>query len=277
MAPLPDGVYVQDEHGLRRVIEGGVQDPRLSPDGSQIAFVRGGDLWVVEVVGGGEPRRLTHGAAGAGVTRGLAEYIAAEEMDRHEGFWWSPDGTMIAFAEVDERHIPVYRIVHQGKDARRRGRRAVGRPSLPVCRRRQCAGAAGRGRRGYGRDGLDERCRPADRTRAPTSTWRASSGCRRASCWRSCRTGASNTRSGCASIRARGRAGCSCTSRAGSGSTCTICSTRCRPITLRRRAGSSGPPKGAGFRHLHLYDRERPPGAQPDRGRVAGRHAGRRG
>ncbi len=115
MAPLPDGVYVQDAHGLRRAIDGAVQGARLSPDGSQIAFVRDGDLWVVASAGGA-PRALTTGAGKAGVTRGLAEFVAAEEMGRHEGFWWSPDGQMIAFAEVDEQHIPIYRIVHQGKD-----------------------------------------------------------------------------------------------------------------------------------------------------------------
>lgn len=115
LIPLPDGIYVQDEHGRpRRVIDGSVQDPRLSPDGSQIAFVKDGDLWVLDV-SGGSARALTQGAKAADVTRGLAEFVAAEEMGRHEGFWWSPDGTMIAFAEVDERHIPVYRIMHQGK------------------------------------------------------------------------------------------------------------------------------------------------------------------
>ena len=116
-----DGVYVQDAGGLRKVIDGPVQDPRFSPDGAQIAFVRAGDLWVAGVDGGAagrsEERPLTRGAASAGVTRGLAEYIAAEEMGRYEGFWWSPDGSRIAFAEVDERHIPIYRIVHQGKDS----------------------------------------------------------------------------------------------------------------------------------------------------------------
>jgi dipeptidyl-peptidase-4 len=45
----------------------------------------------------------------------LAEYVAQEELDRREGFWWSPDGQWIAFTEVDERHIPLYVITHQGK------------------------------------------------------------------------------------------------------------------------------------------------------------------
>jgi dipeptidyl-peptidase-4 len=38
-------------------------------------------------------------------------------MDRRHGFWWSPDSAWLAYAEVDETHIPVYRIVHQGKAA----------------------------------------------------------------------------------------------------------------------------------------------------------------
>ena len=33
-----------------------------------------------------------------------------------QGYWWSPQGDWIAFEEVDENHIPLYHIVHQGKD-----------------------------------------------------------------------------------------------------------------------------------------------------------------
>lgn len=119
LIPLPDGVYAQDDKGLRKIIEAGAQDARLSPDGSQVAYALDGELWVAGVdiaaSGAGEPRQLTRGAA-PGVTRGLAEFVAAEEMDRHAGFWWSPDGARIAFAEVDERRIPAYRIAHQGKE-----------------------------------------------------------------------------------------------------------------------------------------------------------------
>jgi dipeptidyl-peptidase-4 len=67
-----------------------------------------------------QPSQRTKGARGTGKTHGLAEYIAQEEMHRNHGFWWSRDGAHLAFTEVDETHIPIYRIVHQGKDARRR-------------------------------------------------------------------------------------------------------------------------------------------------------------
>jgi len=77
--------------------------------------VQDAELYVIPSEGG-QPRQLTSGARGTGTTNGLAEYVAQEEMGRYRGYWWSPDSRWLAFEEVDETHIPVYRIVHQGKD-----------------------------------------------------------------------------------------------------------------------------------------------------------------
>ncbi|HUS14417.1 MAG TPA: DPP IV N-terminal domain-containing protein, partial [Chloroflexia bacterium] len=67
----------------------GAQSACLSPDGSQVAFVRDGELCVLDTAGG-TARVLTTGAED-GITNGLAEFVAQEEMGRHEGYWWSPD------------------------------------------------------------------------------------------------------------------------------------------------------------------------------------------
>ncbi|MEO8538778.1 MAG: S9 family peptidase [bacterium] len=91
----------------------GAIDPQLSPDGTKVAFVRDDELWVLSL-SGGQAKRLTSGSE-PGLSNGLAEFIAQEELDRDRGFWWSPDGSKIAFIRADSRHIKDYTIVHQGK------------------------------------------------------------------------------------------------------------------------------------------------------------------
>jgi dipeptidyl-peptidase-4 len=120
LVPALGGLYISDAPGqpLRCLVEASdepVLDPQFSPDGNWVGFVREAEVFVAPV-SGGAPRQLTHGARQSGKTNGLAEYVAQEEMDRYSGFWWSPDSRWIAFEEVDETHIPVYRIIHQGKD-----------------------------------------------------------------------------------------------------------------------------------------------------------------
>ncbi len=91
-------------HGLE--LDGTPDDPRLSPDGTQVSYVVDGALWVRPVEGGGA-RCLV---AEDGVTWGLAEFAAAEEMGRYRGFWWSPDGSRIAACRVDESMVRTWWI-----------------------------------------------------------------------------------------------------------------------------------------------------------------------
>ena len=122
LVPLQGALYVQDgaDAPLREILPRSAEhraiDPQLSPDGAWIAYVQDAELHVVST-DGGAPRQLTAGARGTGKTHGLAEYVAQEEMGRAHGFWWSPDSRTLAFTEVDETHIPLYRIVHQGDRA----------------------------------------------------------------------------------------------------------------------------------------------------------------
>jgi dipeptidyl-peptidase-4 len=92
----------------------GVLDARLSPDGRHVAYVCGGDVHLVSSRGD-DARRLTQDAE-PGVTNGLADYIAAEELDRHVGMWWSADGEQLAFVRVDERAVPTYLIQHLAEE-----------------------------------------------------------------------------------------------------------------------------------------------------------------
>jgi len=92
-------------------------DPKISPDASTVAFVRGQDLWVVGV-DDGKARALTDDGDGA-LKNAMAEFIAQEEMGRSTGYWWSPDSRMIAFLQVDESPIePSRRYEVDGDEIR---------------------------------------------------------------------------------------------------------------------------------------------------------------
>ncbi|HXV40001.1 MAG TPA: S9 family peptidase [Steroidobacteraceae bacterium] len=78
-------------------------DPRYSPRGRYVSFIRDQDLYAVELATGAE-RRLTTGGGGL-VSHGVAEFIAQEEMNRDTGYWWSPDERHIAYTRVDESPV----------------------------------------------------------------------------------------------------------------------------------------------------------------------------
>jgi len=73
-------------------------DPRFSPDGRFLACVRDKELYVMDIASGAE-RRLTSGS-NATLSHGLAEFVAQEEMDRNEGYWWSPDSKTLVYQET---------------------------------------------------------------------------------------------------------------------------------------------------------------------------------
>jgi dipeptidyl-peptidase 4 len=81
-------------------------DPRPDPLGRKVAYVRGGALRVIDLATN-EDQVI---AAEEGVTFGLAEFVAAEELGRSRGYWWSPDGTRLLAARVDESGVQSWHI-----------------------------------------------------------------------------------------------------------------------------------------------------------------------
>jgi len=120
LIPMSDGLYIQEGvTGKPELLvsnqEGVLSDPQFSPDGNWVAYVQKSELFTVPAKGGA-PHQLTI-TGEPGLANGLAEYIAQEEMHRRRGYWWSPDSGSIAFEQVDERHIPIFTIMHLGKES----------------------------------------------------------------------------------------------------------------------------------------------------------------
>ena len=92
---------------LSHAAQGTIYDPRMSGDGKHIAYVRGASLFVCDLEG--NERRIA-GESTIDVTWGVAEFVAAEEMNRQRGFWWSPTSNALAVERVDSRTISTISI-----------------------------------------------------------------------------------------------------------------------------------------------------------------------
>ncbi|MEV5845081.1 prolyl oligopeptidase family serine peptidase [Streptomyces sp. NPDC051985] len=98
-------------------VPGPVIDPRPSPDGRHVAYVAEGALRVVGAEGEGD--RALAEPESEQVTYGLAEFIAAEEMGRSRGFWWSPQSDRLLVARVDDTPVRRWWIAdpaHPGRE-----------------------------------------------------------------------------------------------------------------------------------------------------------------
>ncbi len=85
-------------------------DPRPDPTGKRLAYVCAGAMRVASLADPSEDQVLADPRGAPHVTFGLAEFIAAEEMDRHRGYWWSPDGSALLVARVDETPVNRWHI-----------------------------------------------------------------------------------------------------------------------------------------------------------------------
>jgi len=103
-------------------------DPRFSPDGSRIAVVREGDLWVIQVATGRERRLTTRRTPH--VEHGAAEFVAQEEMGRFEGYWWSPDGDALLVQETDTGAVEQLHILDPLHPEQAPESRAYPRPGM---------------------------------------------------------------------------------------------------------------------------------------------------
>ena len=97
-------------HARELPVAGPVFDPRPDPHAQRVAYVSGRLLCIGEldgqwrVLAGGEDDERES------ITWGSADFIAAEEMDRFRGYWWSPDGTRLAVTRVDTASVQRWHL-----------------------------------------------------------------------------------------------------------------------------------------------------------------------
>jgi dipeptidyl-peptidase 4 len=110
LVPIAGDLYLVDvdkPDAARKVASGNVGDPKISPKGRYVSYVRDQNLFVIDLATGQE-RQLTTDGKGT-VHNGEAEFVAQEEMDQHTGYYWAPDDSAIAYRRYDDAPVPVAR------------------------------------------------------------------------------------------------------------------------------------------------------------------------
>ena len=98
------------------------EDPKFSPDGKRLAYVRKHNLYVHPVSGEEGERPLTREEKEKGkdkdkdkdkddnILNGEVDWVYAEELAVRSNFFWSPEGHEIIFLQMDENRVPTYPI-----------------------------------------------------------------------------------------------------------------------------------------------------------------------
>ena len=93
------------------------QEEQMSPDGKYVAYVRGRNLYVIDVSTGAEKQLTTDG--GEKIYNGTLDWVYEEEIygrGRRNAYWWSPDSKSIAFLRLDESPVPKFVLANDIPD-----------------------------------------------------------------------------------------------------------------------------------------------------------------
>ncbi|MDB5935036.1 MAG: family peptidase, partial [Massilia sp.] len=110
LVPIGGDLYLIDAahpDAARKVASGNVADPKISPKGRYVSFVRNQNLVVIDLTTGAEKQLTTDGQGT--IHNGEAEFVAQEEMGQRTGYYWAPDDSAIAYKRFDEAQVPVVR------------------------------------------------------------------------------------------------------------------------------------------------------------------------
>ena len=85
-------------------------DPKFSPDGNAISFIRGRSLTVLRLRETGNPITVVAPSSKPDMLNGAVDWVYEEELDTRSNYFWSPDSKNLAYMQMDEAEVPLYPI-----------------------------------------------------------------------------------------------------------------------------------------------------------------------
>lgn len=102
---------------LARGLASGAADPTLqmfakfSPNGTQVAYVRGNNLWITDLTSGRTTALTSDGSDD--IINGTTDWVYEEELGLRDAFRFSPDGSRIAYWRFDQAAVPAFPMVNE--------------------------------------------------------------------------------------------------------------------------------------------------------------------
>jgi dipeptidyl-peptidase-4 len=105
------GIYNRLSKSFRMVSDAKEEQAiiKLSPDGKKVGFVRGNNLFVMDVASRKEVQLTFDGSET--ILNGKFDWVYEEEFSIIDGWYWSPDSKRIAFWRLDQTHVPTFPLV----------------------------------------------------------------------------------------------------------------------------------------------------------------------
>lgn len=104
-------IYNIESHRLDRLSDGDKQQiPTWSPDGQQVAFVRGGNIFLVKLLYDNAEIQVTKDGKFNEVINGLPDWVNEEEFGFNSALTFNADGTMICWLRYDESKVKTYSL-----------------------------------------------------------------------------------------------------------------------------------------------------------------------
>lgn len=102
-------IFDSNTESIRELeVTGPIIDPQLSPNGKYVAWTTGKDFLIFDLTNETE-KNLTNEST-KDVAWGLVDFIAAEELGRARGFWWSPNSDSLIVERFDNSAVPTWWI-----------------------------------------------------------------------------------------------------------------------------------------------------------------------
>jgi dipeptidyl-peptidase-4 len=88
--------------------ESASDDPKFSPNGEFVSFIRNHGLAVVRLKDSGAAVTTLAPAPNAAILNGQVDWVYEEELATRSNYFWSPDSKNLAYLQMDESAVPEY-------------------------------------------------------------------------------------------------------------------------------------------------------------------------